>query len=273
MIFQTGAFRMNMIKSFSRRSFLWTLFVMILLALLFIVAGYYGRLFFFSVMPISHIQEAAGYSEGFKTGMEQLIPVATAVNTFYIPVVTGCFILSGLFLWLILRGVFVRLMKNSGLADDQKKKKTKKDKLKHGQDIKSEIDQQAVLDLNKRFYLHLISVLQREGRLVDFFSEDLSQYEDAQIGAAVRSIQENCKNALKKVLKPKAVIDQNEGDAVSVPHGFDPNAIKLTGNVTGEPPFQGVLRHKGWRASRIDLPTLSTVQDISIIAPAEVEIL
>ena len=97
-------------------------------------------------------------------------------------------------------------------------------------------------------------------------------YEDAQIGAAVRSIQDNCKNSLKKYLNPKAVIDQDEGDSITVPTDFDPNAIKLTGNVTGEPPFHGTLRHKGWRASRLELPTLSPVKDPSILAPAEVEI-
>ena len=68
------------------------------------------------------------------------------------------------------------------------------------------------------------------------------------------------------------MIDQNEGDSITVPADFDPNAIKLTGNVTGEPPFHGLLRHKGWRASRLELPTLSTVNDPSILAPAEVEI-
>ncbi|MBW2249010.1 MAG: DUF2760 domain-containing protein [Deltaproteobacteria bacterium] len=55
--------------------------------------------------------------------------------------------------------------------------------------------------------------------------------------------------------------------------GFDPDAIKLTGNVTGEPPFTGVLRHKGWRTRKLELPALSGGQDARIIAPAEVEIL
>jgi len=264
---------MNMIKSFSRRSLLWTFFVMILLALLFDLAGYYGQQFFFTLLPVSLIQEVSVHSDAFQAGLEKLLLIATALKTLYMPVVTGVIIFFGLLLWLVLRGVFIRVMKKAGLGDDQKKKKIKKDKLKQGQDVKPEIDKQAIVDLNKRFYLHLLAVLQREGRLIDFFNEDLSQYEDAQIGAAVRSIQENCKNSLKKYLKPKAVIDQNEGDSISVPPGFDPNAIKLTGNVIGEPPFQGVLRHKGWRASKFDLPTLSSVHDPGIIAPAEVEIL
>jgi hypothetical protein len=109
--------------------------------------------------------------------------------------------------------------------------------------------------------------------LIDFFAEDLSLYEDAQIGAAVRSIQDNCKNSLQKHLNPKAVIDQNEGETISVPADFDANTIKLTGNVSGDPPFKGILRHKGWRAARLELPTLSMVKDPSVLAPAEVEVL
>ena len=67
-------------------------------------------------------------------------------------------------------------------------------------------------------------------------------------------------------------MDQEEGDDVEILSGFDPAGIKLTGNVTGEPPFLGVLRHKGWRASKLDLPALSKDGDSAIIAPAEVEI-
>ncbi|RJQ87543.1 MAG: DUF2760 domain-containing protein [Desulfobacteraceae bacterium] len=127
-------------------------------------------------------------------------------------------------------------------------------------------------DMNKRIFLHLIAVLQKEGRLLDFFSENLAQYNDSQIGAAVRSIHENCKKAIDKYLSPKAVLDQNEGDEISVSHDFDPNALKLVGNVTGRPPFQGVVRHRGWRALKIDMPMLSGQQDPWIIAPAEIEI-
>jgi hypothetical protein len=54
--------------------------------------------------------------------------------------------------------------------------------------------------------------------------------------------------------------------------GFDPDAIKLTGQVTGDPPFAGVVRHKGWRVQKADLPDLTAVKDPSVIAPAEVEI-
>ena len=59
-------------------------------------------------------------------------------------------------------------------------------------------------------------------------------------------------------------------DAAS--HSFDPSAIRLTGNVSGEPPFRGALRHAGWRAVQVKLPAQPSGQDPRIVAPAEVEI-
>jgi small basic protein len=120
--------------------------------------------------------------------------------------------------------------------------------------------------------LHVLSLFQREGRFVDFLKEDLTAYDDAQIGAAVRSIHEGCRKALDKHFGPQPVLDRDEGEEVSIPAGFDPHAIRLTGNVSGEPPFKGVLQHKGWRAARVELPSLSGSQDPRIIAQAEVEI-
>ncbi len=127
-------------------------------------------------------------------------------------------------------------------------------------------------DAGKRLYLHLMAVLQKEGRLLDFFSEDLTQYQDAQIGAAVRNIHDNCKKALKNHITPQFILEQNEGDEITVEKDFDPNTLKLVGNVTGNPPFKGVVRLRGWRAKKLDLPTFSGEQPPGIIAPAEVEI-
>ena len=63
-----------------------------------------------------------------------------------------------------------------------------------------------------------------------------------------------------------------ENEQVQIPEGFDPNAIKLVGNVVGEPPFTGILRHRGWRLETIQMPELSDTENPAIIAPAEVEV-
>ena len=68
------------------------------------------------------------------------------------------------------------------------------------------------------------------------------------------------------------VLSGHEGEDVTVPHSFDPSAIRLTGNVSGEPPFRGALRHAGWRAVQVKLPAQPSGQDPRIVAPAEVEI-
>lgn len=267
---------MNVIKSLSRRILLWSFIIMMLLAILFNAAGYFGVRWFSNTLSLQTLKDASIHSSELKTGLDKLLPIADIIQNLYIPVISMVFVIFALILWLFIRGSVARFIRKSSLADRQapsKKKKAKKDPLSLDSSAEPVITQKEIAETNKRFYLHLLSVLQREGRLIDFFSEDLSMYEDAQIGAAVRSIQDNCKNSLKKYLNPKAVIDQNEGDSITVPTDFDPNAIKLTGNVTGEPPFHGILRHKGWRASRLELPTLSPVKNPSILAPAEVEIM
>ncbi|WP_299983265.1 DUF2760 domain-containing protein [Desulfobacula sp.] len=140
---------------------------------------------------------------------------------------------------------------------------------KHGKDF---VDQKIEQDRKTRLFLHSLSVLQRDGRLLDFFDEDLSLYDDEQIGAAVRSIHEDCKKTIKKYIDPKPVIDNEEGERVTIEPGFDIDSIKLVGNVSGEPPFEGILKHRGWKAGKKEIPKLSDIRDAAIIIPAEVEV-
>jgi len=119
--------------------------------------------------------------------------------------------------------------------------------------------------------LRLLATLQEEGRLVDFFTEDITPYSDEQIGAATRGIHESCRKALRLAVTVEPVMLGEEGATVTVPAGFDPAAIRLVGAVSGTPPFTGVLRHAGWRATSVNLPKRSG-HDPEVIAPAEVEI-
>jgi Domain of unknown function (DUF2760) len=117
----------------------------------------------------------------------------------------------------------------------------------------------------------LLAVLQRDGRLVDFLMEDLGGYADAQIGAAVRDVHAGCRQALSKYVTLGPVLDEEEGKPVTIERGTDPSRVKVVGNVTGAPPLRGVLRHRGWEATRLNLPPLPTTGR-TIIAPAEVEV-
>ena len=119
--------------------------------------------------------------------------------------------------------------------------------------------------------LQILGILQRDSRLIDFLMEDISSYADDQIGAAVRELHEQCRDSVARYVKLEPVIDGVEGTFAKAPSS-DPNVVKFVGNVPAKPPAGGTLRHKGWRASRIDLPALASKQDASVIAPAEIEI-
>src|SRR5207237_10017492 len=120
--------------------------------------------------------------------------------------------------------------------------------------------------------LRLLALLQREGRLVDFLLEDIQAYPDSQIGAAVRDIHRHCQAALKEHLDLSPIMPQSEGNRVEVPPGFDPSAIRLTGNVSGQPPFHGTLQHHGWRVRELKLAPPPEGQDEFVLQPAEVEL-
>jgi len=120
--------------------------------------------------------------------------------------------------------------------------------------------------------LFLLAALQREGRLVDFVQQEVAGFSDADVGAAARVIHQGCRQALKQYFVFEPVLPNAEGESVTVSSGFDPRRIQLTGNVAGQPPFSGVLKHHGWTASQVKLPTPASSLDLRIIAPAEVEL-
>ena len=120
--------------------------------------------------------------------------------------------------------------------------------------------------------LSVLMLLQREGRLLDFLKEDIDGIDDDQVGAAVRAIHKGCRKVLSEHVTLAPIRTEREGAQVEVPPGFDPAAIRLIGNVRGEPPFRGALKHHGWKVTEIRLPALPSGQDPRIVAPAEVEI-
>lgn len=120
--------------------------------------------------------------------------------------------------------------------------------------------------------LRILGFLQRDGRLLDFLSEDLNAYSDEQIGGAVRDIHRDCKSAIDRHLRLSPVIDQEEDNVVTVPAGFDPSRIRLSGSVKGNAPYRGRLIHRGWQVDHSDLPDRAEGGDARVLAPAEVEI-
>jgi hypothetical protein len=120
--------------------------------------------------------------------------------------------------------------------------------------------------------LQLLGLLQREGRFVDFVMEDVTGFSDAEIGAAARVVHDGCARALREYLPLVSIRDEPEESRVTLPVGYDAAAVRVTGNVTGKPPFTGTLKHRGWRVEKVRLPTLADGHDATVIAPAEVEL-
>jgi hypothetical protein len=106
--------------------------------------------------------------------------------------------------------------------------------------------------------VQMLAILQRDGRLIDFFTEDIAPYSDAQVGAAVRDLHQSCRQTLERYVKLEPIIASEEGQPVTVQDPVDP--------------LRGLLRHRGWRVSTVSLPPLPDGAARSIVAPAEVEI-
>ncbi|MBX3226020.1 MAG: DUF2760 domain-containing protein [Labilithrix sp.] len=119
--------------------------------------------------------------------------------------------------------------------------------------------------------LQLLALLQREGRLVDFLEEDIAGAADADIGAAARVVHSGCRKALRAHVTLAPVRAEDEGAKVTLAEA-NPVEVKLTGNVAGKGPYSGVLRHRGWRATEIKLPTAVAGHDPRVVAQAEVEL-
>jgi hypothetical protein len=119
----------------------------------------------------------------------------------------------------------------------------------------------------------LLATLQREARFLDFLMEPLAGYADAQVGAVARDVHRDCGAAVKRLFDPQPAVSREEGSPIEVAAGFDAGRYRLTGNVTGQPPYRGRLVHPGWEAVKCDLPTWTgSKESARIIAPAEVEL-
>ena len=118
--------------------------------------------------------------------------------------------------------------------------------------------------------LQLLSLLQREGRFVDFVQQDLASFSDADIGAAARVVHEGCRRALRAHARVVSVRGEAEGASLTLERASED--VKLVGNVAGSAPFRGVLRHRGWRIEGLTLPTVVGAHDPTLVAPAELEL-
>jgi hypothetical protein len=117
----------------------------------------------------------------------------------------------------------------------------------------------------------LLRLLQRDGRFVDFVQQDITSFGDSDVAAAARVVHEGCRRALAGHAKIAPVRPEAEGSTLTL-DANEAARVKLIGEVTGKPPFSGVLRHRGWRLDSLKLPTRVGDHDPAILADAEVEL-
>lgn len=122
----------------------------------------------------------------------------------------------------------------------------------------------------------LLGMLQENGRLVDFVMEDIQGQPDARVGQVARVVHQGCREVILKAFGPEpAETGVAEGEVISLPEGFAPERVRLIGTMTGEG-VKGRLLHRGWVASRVELPEFTKEPDSAlpgyVIAPAEIEL-
>lgn len=252
---------MELKRTVCRRILILTAIFMFVLLLLVDSAIYLGLIAFSE--KVSFLSQSYPKIPEIKNLSDQIEAIRNNFRFYGLPVSAVIFAALGFLFCLLSRFFIVKLINYSGFAVGKKPGTPL---------MKTEFDRKGEENNDRRIFLHLLSVLQREGRLLDFFLEDLSEYEDSQVGVAVRNIHENCKKVIDKYVDLNAVANEMEGESMTVGPNFDSSAVKLTGNVTGEPPFRGIVRHRGWQVARLRMPTLSGSGNPNIIAPAEVEI-
>jgi hypothetical protein len=120
--------------------------------------------------------------------------------------------------------------------------------------------------------LAFLGLLQEKGRLVDFLMDDITPYEDAQVGAAARVVHQGCRAVLQEHFAIAPVCTSGEGSTVTVPTGDESADYRLVGRLSGEPPFTGTLVHKGWKTTTVKLPRVVASKRLPALTPAEVEL-
>src|SRR5262249_59099256 len=112
--------------------------------------------------------------------------------------------------------------------------------------------------------LFFFSSRRRHTRLVSDWSSDVCSSD--------LELHKKAQAAIKEHLTLEPILPGQEEAPVEVPAGFDPSAVRVTGNVTGNPPFRGVLKHHGWRVRSYKLPAPPPGVGDLVVAPAEVEL-
>lgn len=137
---------------------------------------------------------------------------------------------------------------------------------------KTDNEPAAFHSLSNESALQLLSLLQQNARLIDFFRQDLEGHDDADIGAAARIVHSGGRKTLDDYFAIEPVRTEEEESRVTLEEGYDAAAVRLSGQISGSAPYTGTLVHRGWKVVDVRLPAVADGHNSRILAPAEVEL-
>lgn len=190
-----------------------------------------------------------------------------AVHAALAATVAGLFFLQVLFLLLVMFSMRRRCPPESRRAQPEPAA-TKLDQPPPVAKTETRVVKEAVPDAA----LQLLGLLQKEARFIDFVQEDVTGYSDSDIGGVARVVHQGCFKVLQQYFELEPVRKETEGQRITLPKGFDPAEVRLSGNIVGEAPFTGTLVHRGWRITKVKLPKINPGHESAIVAAAEVEL-
>jgi hypothetical protein len=123
--------------------------------------------------------------------------------------------------------------------------------------------------------LILLSLLQEKGRFLDYVMEDITAFNDAQVAAASRVVHQGCSAVIKECLALSPTHEGKEGERITLDRSSDPHRYRLLGKVPQQPPYTGVVVHRGWKTTKLALPRVTRPVDPTgpnVITPMEVEV-
>ena len=120
--------------------------------------------------------------------------------------------------------------------------------------------------------IFLLSLFQKQGRLVDFLQQDIASFSNAEVGEAARVVHDGCARILGDYFTMEAIRTEEEGALVNVDADYNLSEIKLTGNLRGSAPYRGELLHHGWKISDQHPPEQLDPKARLIVQPAEIEV-
>lgn len=145
-----------------------------------------------------------------------------------------------------------------------------KKKLEHQEHLHSARDPRINAEI-----INLIALFQAKGRFIDFLKDDITPFDDAQIGRAARVVHQGCRSVLDEYFKIETIHRGKEGDEIVLDANHPVDMYRLVGRVSGTPPYRGRVLHLGWKSTSISLPRVNSSgleNNELIIAPTEVEI-